>query len=341
MISHIKKHAVIYTQILASLSTSLIFIFILFPFLTRFISLDPIPHIIKLDQEQMEKLAPKTIVKTGLYIKDFSEFDMLNNKFKLEAVLSFEYNPQEVTEEELSKFHFERGQITYRSAPAKRKIGKSELLYYSIMVEFDNEMNYERFPLDDHQLHIVFQNHRLSPQDVVFVSNNNRFIVQASRHIEAWKGINTFATSGYVEEILERIEKPQTTIQYPRIVFSIDYSRYSLRPLFMVLLPLLAIFLILIFSLIPISPTMYSTRVHMLVGATTALVVYLFAMTPSSPKVGYMMFSDYIYIYVLVATVVIFGISLACKSLSVYSRMIINFIANLGLLGLWSYLLYM
>ncbi|HJM68990.1 MAG TPA: hypothetical protein QGF02_03530 [Candidatus Babeliales bacterium] len=340
MLSHVQRHAAIYIQVSVSFIATIIFVSLFYKPLTYFVSRDGNPAITRFTEEESNSLQPKTIVKTGLYVKDFPKFDVKNNKFQFEGVLSFEYDPKEVSAEQLDSFNFERGQIVYKSKPAIRKIGNKRLTYYTIWVEFDNDMNYKRFPFDDHQLHIVFQNQQLSPDEVIFQSNNNRFIVIANRYIEAWKGINTFTTSGYVEEVLERIEKPQTTILYPRIIFSIDYSRYSLRPLFMILLPLLGLFLILIFSLIPTNEHLYGTRLMMCTSVISALIFYLFAITPNTPKVGYMMISDFIYIYVLTCAMVIFGITLACKNLSIPFRVLINVVANSGLVILFYYLLY-
>ena len=340
MMSHFQKHAAIYGQVGTSFATLIIFVLLLYKPLTQFTNLDGDPALIKFTEQELKTVNPKAIVKTGLYIKDFPEFNVRNNKFKFEAVVSFEYDPKEITFDQLKDFYFERGQITYKSTPALRKIGSKNLAYYSVMVQFDNDMNYRRFPLDDHQIHMIFQNQQLSPNEVAFVSNDNRFIVTSDRYINAWKGINTFATSGYVEEVLERIEKPQTTIQYPRVVFSIDYSRYSLKSLFMILLPLLAIFLILIFSLIPASEHLYGTRLMMCTSVLSALILYLFAITPNAPEVGYMMISDYIYIYVLLSAIIVFGLTLASKRLHILYRFLVNISLNSGLLILWYYLLY-
>src|SRR3990167_4947684 len=340
MISHLQRHGAIYSQVTISFITLIVFTLLLYKPLTHFVTLDTSPSITTFTEQELKTIKPDKIVKTGLYIKDFSKFDVNNNKFKFEGVLSFEFDPKAISPQQLDHFNFERGQIIYKSIPVLRKIGDKHLIYYSILVEFDNDMNYQRFPFDDHQLHIIFQNQQLSPDEVIFQSSNNRFIVRSSRYIEAWKGINTFATSGYVEEILERIEKSQTTILYPRIVFSIDYSRYSFRPLFMILLPLLGLFLIIIFSLIPTSENLYGTRLIMCTSVVSALIFYLFAITPNTHKVGYMMISDYIYIYVLLCSMAIFGITLACKNLSILLRVLINVFANSGLIILLFYLLY-
>ena len=266
-------------------------------------------------REQAPKLHPITpksfkefggfshIIRTGLFIDAFIDFNMITNEFVFEGSVWFSFAPGVISIDSLEKFSFERGEILQKSEPNMKMI-KGELhVQYNIRVKFKSPLNYKDFPLDDHKIFIVLRNQTVSPGEVIYESSRQTFAIKADVSNTGWKLMDRTVQFGYVESKLDPDQKEQLT--YPTIIFELGYARNSIRYALSIILPLALIFYIVLFS---ISFRLISALAITSAGVT-AILAYRFVIENLSPKTGYFMLSDYLFFLLLSATVSVFVIN--------------------------------
>ena len=107
--------------------TLVIFFIILFfvRTLSRFNSTDPLPPLKSITQESTKEFAAFTVhVNTGLFIRNFSYFNMIKNEFIADMIVWFEFNSDEITLNTVSRFSFENGEILKKSLPDVKIVNK-------------------------------------------------------------------------------------------------------------------------------------------------------------------------------------------------------------------------
>ncbi|HJM69191.1 MAG TPA: hypothetical protein QGF02_04555 [Candidatus Babeliales bacterium] len=329
-----------HTNIVMSLITiALFFVILYYPLNKIFFSSDTAPKIQYLTPKKLGSFGgevPKVAV--SLSIKDFPEFSIVNNQFVLEGTISFEFNPELISITTLNKFSFEQGTILSKSEPTTRLIGNNLLVYYDIRVRFNSNMDYHLFPIDDHRLFIVLDNKSVSPNSMQFVSSNDNFILSKSVFTGGWKTISSFVETGYIETSLEKNDDTKN-ISYPAVVFSIDFIRSGIRPIVIIFIPLLILFILSTFILFWEKEQMAS-RIIICSAIIGALLTYRFVIEQMSPQVGYFMISDYVFLFVLSVSTGFFIISVLFKRRRLWLSILLVALLDIAFIALWIYLLF-
>lgn len=276
--------------------------FSLYRGLVTFSTADSIPP---LETVSPQKLAswgstPST-VHVGLYIDQFQTFDVVRNNFIFTGNIWFVLVPGAISLNTLEQFEFARGQILYRSAPDTKLIDGQLLVKYNIRVSFNTGVNFSFFPVDNHRIFLTLVHQFVSPNELLFESTQQEFIIIPDLHSYGWNIINKYVASGYLSEKLD-VNDPRKTVLYPAVLFSFDCERIGIRYLITILLPLLLIFYLTLFSFSLDS----RNAITLSAGGITAILAYRFVIENISPSVGYLMISDYLFFLFLAACFFIF-----------------------------------
>jgi hypothetical protein len=241
------------------------------------------------------------IAKVGLYIDQFQTFDMVKNEFIFSGSIWFQFVPGIISLNTLEKFEFARGQILYRSAPDTMLLDQYILVKYNIRVSFTSDLNYTCFPIDDHRIFLMLIHHFVSPNELLFESTQQEFIILPDTTIFGWTELNRTVTTGYLSEVLDSNDARKTH-QYPVTLFALDYARSGVRYIITILLPLLLIFYLTLFSL----SLDEKAAITLSTGSITAIIAYRFVIENISPAVGYLMISDYLFFLFLACSFLVF-----------------------------------
>lgn len=253
-------------------------------------------------------------VLTGLSIKNFREFDMVANSFIFEGIVWFECDPALVSLDTLSRFSFEKGTIQSVSYPHTYMRDGRLLVEFNIVVKCSNEFNYALFPFDDHLLSIVLVNTSVSPQEVIFKSFNQTLTSQADTVAFGWKEYYKQTFAGYVKHDLDQINK-DFYVANPAVQFSIFYGRSGLKYALIILMPMIVFILIMLttFSY----PSKEFASIIVVNGASlSGLIGFRFVIETVSPKVGYFMISDLLFITFLAIAACLFLVGIFAEHMS-------------------------
>lgn len=98
-------------------------------------------------------------IRTGLYINELIDFNMITNTFMFDGAIWFSFDPGAISLDTLEKFSFEKGEIIQQSPPNTKLISGKLHVRYNLRVRFKSSLNYKDFPLDDHKIFIVCRNY--------------------------------------------------------------------------------------------------------------------------------------------------------------------------------------
>jgi hypothetical protein len=255
-----------------------------------------------------------TRVTTGLYINNFPTLDFVNNDFVFDGILWFEFDPALISLNTVSKFAFEKGEITYISEPYTQLSNNNFFARYNLRVRFKSDMNYKLFPFDDHRIDIVLINRAIEPSEMIFWSFSPYFEIAPTAGFSGWHLYDTLVNIGISESVIERTGT-QKIIAQPRVVFSICLKREGTRNILLILLPLFIIYFISLFSF-SFDPIKNPGTIFSLASAgVTGLLSYRFVIEGMTPKVGYFVLSDKIFILFLLATLCEFALAVLLMQL--------------------------
>lgn len=241
-----------------------------------------------------------TRVTVGLFINNFPTLDFVNNDFIFDGILWFEFDPALISLNTVSKFSFEKGEILYISEPYTQSTENKFFARYNVRIRFKSDLNYKLFPFDDHRLDIILVNRTIDPSEMIFRSYSSFFDISQSVQFSGWYLHDLLVKTGIYESILER-SGTQKIVSQPRVVFSLCLRRQGARSILLILLPLFMIYLITLFSF-AFDPKNNSGIIFGLSSAgVTSLLGYRFVIEGMSPKVGYFVLSDRIFILFLCA----------------------------------------
>lgn len=289
--------------------------------LIGFFPIDESPPIKYFMPEQLSVTSERNTVQVGLFIRDFTKFDILRNDFVMSAIIWFVFDPETISVELLEKFSFENGEIIDRSTPHVRGIGKKIFVYYSIKVHFTSALSYRYFPVDDHRIYIVLTHEFVNPQEMRFEATVNDFLIRPDLKFIGWVFVNKNVESGYGESVLNELD-PLKTVKKSKVIFDMGYSRIQMRTVISIVLPLLFIFFLalFVFSLDPRKSA--STVLSLSASSITAMLAYRFVIETMSPNVGYFMMSDYFFFLFLISIFIIFILALISTRLSLMYKKI-------------------
>ena len=313
--------------------------FLLYKASTTVRSQDNVPELHSLTPEKVESFGGSpAVVQVGLYIKDFTEFDMLTNKFTFSGILWFLFDPSIISLDTLSKFSFQKGQIIYQSPPNTRIVEGKLLARYDIRVSLKTTLVYSLFPFESHVIHITLDNNAVTPGELVFESSNNNITVSPDVATTGWRLTETEANAGYSFAQLEK-QPGENDVYHPRLVFSLEYAHTGLRQPLTILLPLILIFYMAIFSLAMNREKSFTSILALSTASVTALLAYRFVIENLAPKVGYFMLSDSIFFLLLIATCIVFFINMSTVRLTTASTVFLIVALHALVIGTFFYLL--
>jgi hypothetical protein len=246
-----------------------------------------------------------TRVTVGLYINSFPTLDFVNNDFVFDGILWFEFDPALISLNTVSKFSFERGEILNISEPYTQMIDNKFFARYNLRVRFKSDLSYQLFPFDDHRLDIVLVNRTIQPSEMIFRTYTSFFIISDAIRLTGWEIFDRSVRAGMTQSVLDKYEA-QKEVAYPRAVFSISLRRSGTRNLLLILLPLCMLYFISLFSFAFDPKTHPGTIFSLASAGVTGLLSYRFVIEGMTPKVGYFVLSDRLFMLFLAASLVEF-----------------------------------
>ena len=121
-------------------------------------------------------------VTVGLYITNFTDFQVPQNNFVFEGIVWFAFNPQVVSLDSIKKFDVAYGQLLHVSDPITKQHGDEAIAQFDVRIKFNTPLNYRLFPLDDHRIQIVLIN-RFLPDNVQLNSSESNITFASTLYI--------------------------------------------------------------------------------------------------------------------------------------------------------------
>lgn len=264
---------------------------------------DPLP-----DFKQSLSDDQRIKIKTGLFINNFLDFDLIKNDFEILATVWFEFNKKDVSLELLEQSVFSKGKLSQHAnlfGEAKPIIMEHQNIIcaqYPVRITFTSNLNYKLFPFDSHRIYMTLNNMHLDHHKFEFESSEDDFVVSPNAATYGWFNVNKHVFKGYS---IKQISNEKSAI-YPRVIYALDFIRNSFKDVLLLLFPLLVAFFMSIFSF---SYDYRLDRENILeigVGTVGAMVGYRFVINSSSPKVPYFMLVDWLFTLFLILGFVVF-----------------------------------
>ncbi len=253
------------------------------------------------------------LVHVGMHLTDFLRFDTVKNEFIINAFIWFLFDEKKVPLATIEKFAFTKGEILHKSEPHITKRNNLTEALYSIRLQFSTILDYERFPLDDHRIYLNLTNPTTSADNLIYQADSNNYIISENIYVSGWQVVGHNVASGYAPIPLGS----ERTLLQPKTVFSLDLSKGDLRQLSLIFLPLLFLFYIGLFAFSIADITIAMT---LPIATASGLLAYSFVIQTLAPAVGYMMLSDYLFLFFLLSTFII----LLVKALAVVPEHILS-----------------
>lgn len=255
------------------------------------------------------------LVSVGLLITRFDNFNMTTKDFTFDGILWFQFDPGTISVETIDKFSFDNGTIIQKSPPNLQLADGKLTVQYNIRVRFTSELDYSTFPLDTHRISLMLANRSISPREVNFQVQEQNFNITTDVSTTGWDEYDRIVRDGFIEIDLNT-ENATQKIEYPAVLFEVDYVRNSIRYALSILLPLALIFYVMLFSIsLPIT-----TAISITAAGITAILAYRFVIENLSPRTGFFMLSDYLFFLFLGTTICVFILNVAETTITIPSR---------------------
>jgi len=282
------------------------FIYMYLP-LREFLMNDELPKIDVVDVAALEKLQVRGFsvgVDTGMFIKNFSVFEPIENKFVMDAIIWFEFNVNTLTPETIEKFSFDNGKILYKS-PADIKAKENRVFVkYNIRVSFKCHLKYPKFPFDDHRIFLLLSNDFTSAEELFFQVSQTSFNSSKDIRLPGWDIKQLNAEFGSMTLALDRSYGAKQAT-YPKVLFTIDIAKKGIRRVMIIFLPLLIAIFFAMFSF-TLSPYNITGRSSTTATAVTAMLGYRFVIDRMSPNISYLNTTDKVHLILLVVALFCF-----------------------------------
>ncbi len=333
-------------QVIILVITSLITVYVLNRSLSLYRPLEQMTQLLPVTPKKIKEWGGEpTVVQVGLYVTNWHEFDVQDNRFVFDGVLWFQFDPALISLDTIDKFSFEKGDILKKSKPDTKLIDGKLFAEYEVRLRFTTNLIHSMFPLDDHRIYIAMINTFVSPSEVIFKVNKASFSVSESVFIPDWKQIDYEVKSGYEEQNIDKYDK-RKIIRNPKVIFMLDFRRSGVSLVMLILLPIFLIFFIGLFSF-AFDPSVAQMPIVVIsTTALTSLVAYRFVIQGMSPRVGYFLLSDLIFTLFLTFAFIVFimGVSVvksgALQHILVIIRGIMFLMFHVLFVVLWCYLLF-
>ena len=243
--------------------------------------------------------AENTIIEVGMWVSDIKGVDLASSSFNMDFYLLFEFNPSEISLDQVRKFTIVNIAIididlSINEVEANEQEG---VLIYQVIGAFTKNFDIQRYPFETHTLEIIIE---YSGFNSSFVSYKvgSKIKVDESVNIAGWE------LGDYKTEISE---KAYFDNSYSRFIFGIDISRPWLSGIIKNILPL-AIFAVMamLAFLVPIEES--GQRLALVSVILLSTITFHFALLSGLPPRDYLTFSDKImlvldlvFLYILTA----------------------------------------
>ena len=294
------------TLVLSALVAVVLTFVMLLPPLATFITTDAAPQLIPLvPQKEADVGGAIAEIKTGLYIHDFPVFDIVKNKFIVDAIVWFQFDPRVISLETVGNFSFEKGTILKRTDPDTKMINGELFARYMVRIELASTLDYKFFPINDHRIFIVLANQFVTPSEMRYKVSEAGFVIAPKIYAQGWTPIDKTVRAGYSIARLDRYDEKKV-VKHPRAVFSIDFEKAGLRKVLLILIPIILLFFLGLFSLIFDHDRGARAILSLSVGSLSGLLAYRFVIEKLSPEVGYFTLTDHAYTLILTLTFILF-----------------------------------
>lgn len=308
----------------------------------RFRAIEAFPELLSSTSPQIKPLIEgKKIpqIEVGFALENFAEFDITNNMFVAEGMIWFLFNPKEISLEKVGSFAFDKGALLEKSAPLIKTIDSNKILArFYIRFSFTTNLNYRKFPIDDHRIYIVLKNDQILLDDAQFISSNHNFSQSVDAEEEGWMLVNSHVITGY-NKIVFKENNDSDSLYAPRVVFILDYDRSGFHLLAVMIMPLILLFFAALCVFLVRVPITYDAS-NTFMGSIFALIGYLFVVETISPQVGYMMLSNMLYFSTLFCTFIVATLGWASDRLTLLQRGLVGTFIEFFFLALLFYFIY-
>ncbi|MCK4265151.1 hypothetical protein KAW80_02210 [Candidatus Babeliales bacterium] len=275
-----------------------------------FNSTDPRPSLKPIFPKVLSQESEARIsVESGLFVRSFPEFNVALNRFVVDLVLWFKFDPTAISLETIEKFSFEKGEILYKSPPNTKLIKGEVLATYEVRIKFSSNLDYKFFPFGDHKIYLVLTNKFVSPGEMGYLAKGSGFSIADNIYAAGWQYNNRKVEYGYSVSELD-IQDKEKNILYPRVIFSIGFKKSGIRNVFLIVIPLLLMYFTGLFALSLDAEKHARAIMGLALGSMTSLLSYRFVIETLSPKVGYFTAADYLFTYILVVIFLSFLLNL-------------------------------
>jgi hypothetical protein len=263
-------------QVFAFVVTGSLLVYMGYKPFTDFRFSDPRPELQTISPAVYKEWGGKpSVVVVGLYITDFPEFNVIKNSFIFDGVIWFEFDPALVSIEAISKFSFEKGEMLERSAPDSKSMDGKLFLQYHIRVRFSTNLNFAFFPFDDHRIYIALINRFVSPVEMIYDADLSNFSVAKTVFTAGWLPVDYAVTAGYAHANLNEFDQ-RKKINYPKVVFSIDFQREGIQGILLIILPLILICFIGLYAFALDPKHNASLMLSLASGSIASMIAYRF-----------------------------------------------------------------
>lgn len=247
---------------------------------------EKIPTLEVVDSSIKQLATPVTV---GLHINSFPEFSINTGQFLMDAIIWFNFEKASESIETISKFTIKNSLllgsfITFKSDPIIKILDNDVLVSYHVLIKFMADLNFKKFPLEDHRINIILENKSVTAHELTFISNPDNISIAKKILVDTWKPQAKHVTTGYIKTKVNT-NGEETFITYPSVAFSIDFESIGARTPIALYFPLFISFLIVLISLLlKISS---ETRLGLAASGVPALVLFRLVIESASPIVGY------------------------------------------------------
>lgn len=303
-------------DILGSIRLRIMFFLLIFVYtiglftyvLTSFRSDDTVPQVKTISTDMRRNFRDfSSQVRAGLFINSFPEFDFIKNNFVIDAMVWFDYNKNELMLSTIDSFSFENCEMKSKSPAKIRRYGDRVLAKYQVKFNLKTDVDFHRFPLEDHSLSLVLINDRVSAEEMYF--NDDARAISFEMGPDAtppnWAIGSTSVVPGY--SLLEFDKYQRDRVVYvPKVIFSIDFHHHGLNKIFIILVPMFAAIFFALFAFF-MSFNSYQGKYVLSLTSVTALLGYRFVILQMSPSVGYLTIADQLFIFFIMLSFFIFA----------------------------------
>lgn len=278
--------------------------------LTEFHMTDPMTEIVPFTPRKQTNGAEAAVpVHVGMFIQNFPVFDVIANSFTSDLILWFQFDPSLIPLETIQKFSFDRATILRITEADMKMKGKKLFVQYGIRLAFSSPLDHTLFPLNDHRINIILRNEYVTPSEIIFEAPRSSFIVAPKVHTSDWNIADRSTQTGYFKEKLDELD-PSQTLEFPAAVFSIDLEKKGFRKIFIIMLPLLLLFIISVFTLLMDPKPLARSILTLSTGTLTGVIAYRFVIEKIIPDVGYFTLTDHMFNLFLTGIFVIFVVNI-------------------------------